>query len=130
MRAASTAKPTQLPMKSPLSGCKKTASSRTPAVSIPCHWNTSAEMDPRGRDLAVVVLDDMLASYYEGEQIALHRISYQKKDMVINVRHYRRLTVKQSFDIENKLLDGDNVFDFPFRPPSLNVYDKEMEVQR
>ena len=76
-----------------------------------------------GRDVAVVALDNMLAAYHEGKQIAIHRISYQKKDMVVNAHHYRRLTVKQSFDIENTLLDGDNVIDFPIRPPSLDVYD-------
>lgn len=30
-----------------------------------------------GKDVAVVALDSMLAAYYEGKQIALHRISYQ-----------------------------------------------------
>jgi len=41
-----------------------------------------------GKDVAVVALDNMLAAYYEGKQIALHRISYQKKDMVVNAQHY------------------------------------------
>jgi len=81
-----------------------------------------------GRDVAVVALDNMLAAYYEGKQIALHRISYQKKDMVVNAQHYRKLTIKQSFDIENTLLEGDNVIDFPIQSPSLNVYDDVMEV--
>ena len=45
-----------------------------------------------GKDVAVVALDSMLAAYYEGKQIALHRISYQRKDMVVNPQHYRRLT--------------------------------------
>ena len=31
-----------------------------------------------GKDVAVVALDNMLAAYYEGKQIALHRISYQR----------------------------------------------------
>ena len=31
-----------------------------------------------GKDVAVVALDSMLAAYYEGKQIALHRISYQR----------------------------------------------------
>lgn len=81
-----------------------------------------------GKDVAVVALDNMLAAYYEGKQIALHRISYQKKDMVVNANHYRRLTVKQSFDTPNTLLEGDKVIDFPIRPPSLNVYDELTEV--
>ena len=83
-----------------------------------------------GKDVAVVPLDNMLAAYYEGKQIALHRLSYQKKDMVVNAQHYRRLTMKQSFDIENTLLEGDNVIDFPIKPPSLAVYDNVTEVVR
>ena len=31
-----------------------------------------------GKDVAVAALDSMLAAYYEGKQIALHRISYQR----------------------------------------------------
>jgi len=77
-----------------------------------------------GKDVAVVALDNMLAAYFGGKQIALHRISYQKKDMVVNAHHYRRLTVKQSFDIENTLLDGDNVIDFPVAPRDLSRYDE------
>ena len=83
-----------------------------------------------GKDVAVVALDNMLAAYYEGKQIALHRISYQKKEMVVNAQHYRRLTVKQSFNIENTLLEGSNIIDFPIRPLSLNVYDEVSEVVR
>jgi len=77
-----------------------------------------------GKDVAVVALDNMLAAYHEGKQIALHRISYQKRDMVVNAHHYRRLTLKQSFEIENTLLDGDNVIDFPIRPHDLSRYDE------
>jgi len=81
-----------------------------------------------GKDVAVVALDNMLAAYHEGKQIALHRISYQKRDMVVNAHHYRRLTIKQSFDIENTLLVGDNIIDFPIRSPNLDVYDDAVEV--
>ena len=77
-----------------------------------------------GKDVAVIGLDNMLAAYHEGKQIALHRISYQKRDMVVSAHHYRRLTVKQSFDIENTLLDGDNIIDFPVRPHDLSRYDE------
>jgi hypothetical protein len=74
--------------------------------------------------VAVVALDNMLAAYYEGKQIALHRISYQKKDMVVNAHHYQRLTVKQSFDIENTLLEADNIVDFPINLRDLSRYDE------
>jgi len=77
-----------------------------------------------GKDVAVVGLDNMLAAYFEGKQIALHKISYQKKDMVVNPTHYRRLTIRQSFDIENTLLDGGKVIDFPIKAPDLNTYDE------
>ena len=69
-------------------------------------------------------LDNMLAAYFEGKQIALHKISYQKKDMVVNPSHYRRLTIRQTFDIENTLLDGGKVIDFPIKSPDLNTYDE------
>jgi len=77
-----------------------------------------------GRDVAVVALGNMLAAYHEGKQVALHRISYQKKDMVVNPVHYRKLTVKQSFDIENTLLDDEDVLDKPVRIHDLSVYDE------
>lgn len=44
--------------------------------------------------------------------------------MVVNAHHYRRLTVKQSFNIENTLLDGDNIIDFPIQPHDLIRYDE------
>ena len=77
-----------------------------------------------GKDVAVVALDNVLAAYYEGKQIALHRISYQKKDMVVNAHHYCKLTLKQSFDIENTLLDSNNVVDFPISSRDLSRYDE------
>ena len=86
----------------------------------------SAPSEYAGRNVAVVAFDNMLAAYYEGKQIALHRISYQKKDMVVNANHYRRLTVKQSFDIENTLLEGDNIVDFPVNLRDLSRYDEAL----
>lgn len=80
-----------------------------------------------GRDVAVVGLDNMLAAYFEGKQIALHKISYQRKDMVVNPKHYRRLTVKQSFDIENTLFSEDLGIDVPIQTPNLHVYDDLLE---
>lgn len=77
-----------------------------------------------GKDVAVVALDNLLAAYHEGKQIAIHRISYQKRDMVVNPQHYQKLTVKQSFDTENTLLSGENVIDFPIQPHDLSRYDE------
>lgn len=77
-----------------------------------------------GKDVAVVALDSMLAACHEGKQIALHRISYQKKDMVVNPQHYRRLTMKQTMDAENILLEQDKVIDFPLKSSDLSRYDE------
>ena len=77
-----------------------------------------------GKDVAVVALDSMLAACYEGKQTALHRISYQKKDMVVNPQHYRRLTLKQTMDAENILLEQDKVIDFPLKSSDLSRYDE------
>lgn len=77
-----------------------------------------------GKDAAVAPLDNMLAAYYEEKQIALHRISYQKKDMAVNPQHYRRLTLKQSMNVENPLLEQDNIIDFPLKSRDLSRYDE------
>jgi transposase len=76
-----------------------------------------------GSDVAVVALGNMLAAYHEGKQIALHRLSYTKKDMVTGPTHYRKLTVKQSFDVENTLL-YDDAIDKPVVSHDLSVYDE------
>jgi len=77
-----------------------------------------------GRDVAVVALGNTLAVYHEGKQVAVHRISCQKKDMVVNPIHYRRLTVKQSFDVENTLLNDADIFDKPVQIHDLSIYDE------
>ena len=79
-----------------------------------------------GKDVAVVALDNMPAAYYEGKQIALHRISYQKKDMIVNPQHYRRLILKQSMDVENPLLEQGNIIDFPLKSKDLSRYDEAL----
>jgi len=84
----------------------------------------SVPSDYVGKDVAIVALDNMLAAYYEGKQIAIHKISYTPKDMVVNPVHYSKLTIKQSFDTPNTLLDTDNVIDFPIKAPSLRAYDE------
>lgn len=76
-----------------------------------------------GKDVAVVALGNMLAAFYEGKQIALHRISFQKKDMLVNPQHYRRLTLKQSIDVENPLLEQGSIIDFPLKSRDLSRYD-------
>lgn len=77
-----------------------------------------------GKDVAVIAMDNMLCAYHDGKQIAVHRLSYQKKDMVVNPVHYQRLTVKQSFDTPNTLFDKDGVIDFPMKAADLSRYDE------
>lgn len=77
-----------------------------------------------GRDVAVIVLDNMLAAYYEGKQIALHKLSYSKKNMVVNCEHYKKLIVRQSFDTDNTLLHNPALVDFSVEPSDLSAYDE------
>jgi hypothetical protein len=77
-----------------------------------------------GKYVTVVVLDNMLAAYYLGKQIALHKLAYHKNDMIVNKRHYRQLLVKQSFDTENTLLHNTQTIDFVPFSIDLGVYDE------
>lgn len=73
--------------------------------------------------VTVVVLDNMLAAYFEGKQVALHLLSYHKNTMTVNKQHYRKMLVKQSFNTDNSLLKNPGIVDF--KPPliDLGVYD-------
>lgn len=59
-----------------------------------------------------------------GSRSLWHRISYQKKDIVVNHQHYRRLTLKHSMDVENPLLEQGNIIDFPLKSRDLSRYDE------
>ncbi len=74
--------------------------------------------------VTVVCLDNMLAAYCEGKQVALHKLSYTKNNMIVNKEHYRKMLVKQSFDIENTLLKGSDNMDFKPFEINLEVYDE------
>lgn len=81
-----------------------------------------------GKDVAVVALDSLLAVYHNSKQIATHKLSYQNREMVVNPSHYRRLTVKQTFETENTLFEEDNLIDFPVQRINLSVYDEVLEA--
>ena len=83
-----------------------------------------------GKDVAVMVLDHMLAAYYEGKQIALHRLSYGTNKMTVNREHYQLLTTRQSFDIENTLMNGRDMIDTDISCHSLSQYDVTEEGGR
>ena len=47
--------------------------------------------------------------------------------MVVNANHYRRMTMKQAFCVENTLLESGNLIDFPVQSPDLSAYDEIAE---
>ena len=55
--------------------------------------------------MAVVAMEHMLAVYYDGKQIAVHRISGRKKEMVIQPQHYAEIRIKERKDVKNPLLE-------------------------
>ena len=76
-----------------------------------------------GKDVAVITLNNTLSAYYQGKQIALHKISYNKKDMIVNKEHYKNMLVKQSFDTENILLNNHQTVDITINNADLSAYD-------
>lgn len=78
------------------------------------------------RDVTVIVLDHMLAAYFEGKQIALHKLSYSRNTLNVNKEHYKSMIVKSSFDIENTLLNNPDLVDLGIPNHSLKKYDELM----
>ena len=72
-----------------------------------------------GRDVTVIVLDHMLAAYFEGKQIALHKLSYSRNTLNVNKEHYKSMIVKSGFDIENTLLNNPDLVDLSISKHSL-----------
>lgn len=79
-----------------------------------------------GKDVAVIVLENMLAAYFEGKQISIHKLSYSKNTLNVNKEHYKTMLLKQNFDIENTLLHNPDIVDFPSPKHSLKQYDDLM----
>lgn len=80
-----------------------------------------------GKDVTVIVLDHMLAAYFEGKQIALHKLSYSKNSLNVNKEHYKSMIVKSGFDIENTLLNNPDLVDLSIPNHSMKKYDELME---
>lgn len=79
-----------------------------------------------GKDVTVIVLDYMLAAYFEGKQIALHKLSYSRNTLNVNKEHYKSMIVKSGFDIENTLLNNPDLVDLGIPNHSLKKYDELM----
>ncbi len=77
-----------------------------------------------GKDVAVIVLENMLAAYFEGKQISIHKLSYSKNTLNVNKEHYKSMLIKQSFDIENTLLSNPNIIDYEAPKHTLKQYDE------
>ena len=76
-----------------------------------------------GMDVTVIALDNMLAVYSNGKQIALHKISYNKRDMIVNKEHYQKMIIRQSFNTENTLLHYPDNIDMNIGVENLSAYD-------
>ncbi len=72
--------------------------------------------------VTVVVLDNTLLAYYQGKQVALHKLSYNKNSINVNKEHYKKIIQKQSFDTENTLMKLQHIDDFK-NNINLGVYD-------
>jgi transposase len=76
-----------------------------------------------GKYVTVVVLDNTLAAYYEGKQVAMHLLSTEKNNMILNKNHYKKLLARQSFATENTLIHATIPIDFAPFEIDLEVYD-------
>jgi len=59
-----------------------------------------------GKYVTAVVLDNTLAAYYEGKQVAMHLMSTEKNNMILNKNHYKKLLARQRFETENTLIQA------------------------
>jgi hypothetical protein len=76
-----------------------------------------------GKYVTVVVLDSTLTAYYEGKQVAMHLLSTEKNNMLINKSHYKKLLSRQRFGTENTLIQATLPIDFAPFEIDLEVYD-------
>lgn len=76
-----------------------------------------------GKDVTVLVLNSMLSVYHNGEQIALHRLSYSKNSIIVNKEHYTELMTRQRFRVNNTIIHNADAIDFSIVPDTLSQYD-------
>lgn len=76
-----------------------------------------------GKDVTVLVLNSMLSVYHNGEQIALHRLSYSKNSIIVNKEHYTELMTRQRFRVKNTIIHNADAIDFSIVPDTLSQYD-------
>lgn len=76
--------------------------------------------------MTAIVPDHMLAAYFEGKQIALHKLPYGKNTFNVNKEHYKSIIVKSGFDVENTLLNNPDLVDLSIPDHSLKKYNELM----
>jgi len=81
-----------------------------------------------GKDVAIVAMDNILVAYYEGKQVAVHRISRQKKDMVIAPNHYANIKIKERAGTLNPLMKQEVSYEVENIPMDLTKYDEVLHV--
>lgn len=77
-----------------------------------------------GKDVTGLVLKNMISIYHNEEQIALHRLSYNRNEIIVNKEHYRPLMSRQSFHTPNTMIHGPEMIDYSIVPSSLSQYDE------
>ncbi len=81
-----------------------------------------------GKDVAIVAMDNILVAYYEGKQVAVHRISRQKKDMVIAPNHYANIKIKERVGTPNPLMKQEVSYELENIQMDLTKYDEVLHV--
>ena len=81
-----------------------------------------------GKDVAIVAMDNILVAYYEGKQVAVHRISRQKKDMVIAPNHYANIKIKERAGTLNPLMKQEVSYELENIQMDLTKYDEVLHV--
>ena len=88
--------------------------------SVPCEYV--------GKDVAIVAMDNILVAYYEGKQVAVHRISHQKKDMIIAPNHYANIKIKERVGTSNPLMKQEVSYESENIQMDLSKYDEVLHV--
>jgi hypothetical protein len=88
--------------------------------SVPCEYV--------GKDVAIVAMDNILVAYYEGKQVAVHRISHQKKDMIIAPNHYANIKIKERVGTPNPLMKQEVSYELENIQMDLSKYDEVLHV--
>ena len=88
--------------------------------SVPCEYV--------GKDVAIVAMDNILVAYYEGKQVAVHRISHQKKDMIIAPNHYANIKIKERVGTPNPLMKQEVSYETENIQMDLSKYDEVLHV--